>query len=426
MKKRGGKAVLRRDIGSAKPGSISDHWRFLLYSHDSWGLGHLKRSLTLAKALTARYPHANALVVTGSPCATQFELPSRCDVLKLPSVSKDAEGAYVSRSLSSDVSRTIELRSRLILESFRSFAPHLVLIDHQLTGLHGEALDMLREARQSGRFTIYGMRDVLDEPARVEREWDRHENFWALKHGYDRICVYGMHEVFDPRSQYPVLKNFQHKISFSGYVVAPLDATVRMPVPNLVPHVVVTMGGGQDGQDNVRHYLHCLSLAPPSWTSHIVTGPLMEREAVRKFKRMVQKMRMADRVRISRFHNKLPHLLQAADAVVSMAGYNSCAEILQSRLPAVLLPRTHPRKEQLIRARRLQELGLATSVEQAGPHALRAAVEQALCSLPRGTGDLMLDGAERLCDLTAEVLLSPSESARGTAMAASKSGMKRC
>lgn len=427
MKKLGGKALPGLGHGPFRLASLTDPWRFLLYSHDSWGLGHLKRNLALASALTARFPNANALVVTGSPCATQFDLPTNCDVLKLPSVSKDAEGSYISRSLSADVTRTIKLRSRLILESFRSFDPHLVLVDHQLTGLHGEALGMLHEARRTGRLTVYGMRDVLDEPSRVDREWDRHESFWALKHGYDRICVYGMPEVFDPRSQYSILRPFKHKVSFSGYVVAPLDATIRMPVPSMMPHVVVTMGGGQDGQENVKHYLQSLSLAPPSWTSHVVTGPLMDREAVREFKRAVQKMGMADRVRVSRFHNKLPHLLQAADAVVSMAGYNSCAEILQSRLPAVLLPRTHPRQEQLIRARRLQELGLATCLENVHPHALRAAVNTALAGSLRESSSLNLDGADRLCDLTAELLLSTSEPALGAArMAVSRGISKRC
>lgn len=385
--------------------------RFLLYSHDSWGLGHLRRTLAIAGALTSRFDRANVLIITGSPCATQFDLPLNCDVLKLPSISKDAEGNYVPRSLDSDIKDTIQLRSRLILEAYRAFQPHLILVDHQLTGLRSEALDMLREARASGRKTVYGMRDVLDTPEAVRREWDSHDCHWALKHGYDRICVYGSPEVFDPRRHYPMLASRRCITEFSGYVVAPVGAATRPPVTSLRPTVLVTLGGGQDGEQRLETYLAALAIRPATWDSHIIAGPLMDRQRVRHYKCQVPGMGLAERVRISRFHSNIPRLLQGADAVVAMAGYNSCAEILQSGVPAVFLPRTFPRKEQLIRARRLQEMGLGTCVEELDPVKLRCAVEQAL--LPTGKRPdnywFPLDGVDGLCDIVRTLLSKPRE-----------------
>ena len=391
---------------SNRPSSLAG-LRCLLYSHDSWGLGHLKRSLAIASALTTRFPDANVLVVTGSPCATQFNLPENCDVLKLPSVSKDAEGQYISRNLTDDVSRTIDLRSRLILEAYRSFKPHLVLVDHQLTGLHGEALPMLHEAHEADCILIYGMRDVLDDPEAVAVEWDRHENHWALRHGYESVCVYGTPEVFDPRTQYPMLAPHKDKVNFTGYIVSPLDYTTRLPVPTRIPHVLVTMGGGQDGRERLECFFDSLLQAPPTWTSHVLTGPLMEAGSVRHFKRLVQRMGMTQQVRVSRFHNNIPHLLQAADAVVSMAGYNSCAEILQSRIPAILLPRTTPRREQLIRAKRFQALGLAQCLTDLQPADLRDAIESALELRPHAPGRIDLEGTTRFCELV-EALVTRS------------------
>ena len=170
------------------------------------GLGHLRRSLAIAGEITAQFSHANALVVTGSPVATHFDLPERCDVLKLPAVSKDIEGEYVPRNLTGSISRTIELRERLIIESYRSFDPHLVIVDHQLIGMHGEALSMLREAREHGKSLVYGMRDVLDAPDKVAKAWDSPEHRWALHHAYDKIYVYGTPEVFDARMLYAALQ----------------------------------------------------------------------------------------------------------------------------------------------------------------------------------------------------------------------------
>ena len=80
--------------------SNTQYIRVLLYSHDSWGLGHLRRGLAIADAITTWFANADVLIITGSPCATQFELPARCDVLKLPAVSKDLQGLYIPRKLS--------------------------------------------------------------------------------------------------------------------------------------------------------------------------------------------------------------------------------------------------------------------------------------------------------------------------------------
>ena len=374
--------------------------RLLLYSHDSWGLGHLRRSLAIARAITARFAEADVLIVTGSPCATQFELPDRCDVVKLPSVSKDMRGQYVSRTLSGCVSRTIELRSRLIVESYRSFDPHIVIVDHQLIGLQGEALGMLRAARSHGKTLIYGMRDVLDAPEVVARSWDTHESHWALTHAYDRIYIYGTPEVFDPCEEYEALKPFQHKIEFTGYIVAaPQDMTRRQPIPSLRKKVLVTMGGGEDGQRGVDTYMQALQIKPAAWDSHIVTGPLMDQARVWHYEREIHRLGLADRVRISRYSAYLPQLVQESDAVVSMAGYNSCADIMKSRVPAILMPRLHPRKEQLIRAQRLEQMGLVSCLADADPEQLRDAIEQAVERQGSMEGYPSLDGLDTLCGM---------------------------
>ncbi|HYX92278.1 MAG TPA: hypothetical protein VE782_12005, partial [Myxococcaceae bacterium] len=46
-----------------------------------------------------------------------------------------------------------------------------------------------------------------------------------------------------------------------------------------------------------------------------------------------------------------------ADCVISMGGYNNVCELLASRKKALVVPRVTPRREQWIRAERLQRLG---------------------------------------------------------------------
>jgi len=378
--------------------------RVLLYSHDSWGLGHLRRSLAIAGALTAHDALCNVLVVTGSPCATQFNIPERCDILKLPTVSKDEQGQYIPRSFSSGISETVDLRRRLILESYRSFDPHLVVVDHQLIGMSGEILDTLREARQQGKKLVYGMRDVLDEPSVVHSAWDSSDHRWALTQAYDRIFIYGTPDIYDSRIHYPVLEPVRNKIEFTGYIAAPLRKTTRNAIPPFRKKVLVTMGGGEDGGDRIESYLEALMIRPVAWDSHIVTGPLMDQGQARHFKRVVHRNGLADRVRVSRFYPDLPNLLHESDAVVSMAGYNSCAEIMQSGVPAVLMPRCHPRKEQLIRATRFEELGLAHCVVGNNPEVIRQAVETALEGRQSPQQVPRLDGLDEFCRIVEELL----------------------
>ena len=373
--------------------------RVLLYSHDSFGLGHFRRNLAIARAMVAQAPDVNVLMISGSPCATQFALPERCDVVKLPSVGKDPGGAYIPRYLSIPLSQTLDLRRRLIEAAYSSFDPDVIVVDHQLRGLHGEALPMVRAGRKSGKLTIFGMRDIVDSTEIVERDWGSDECRDVLAEDYEHIVIYGDREVFDSVSEYPVLQPFRHKISSVGYVASPVDRRSPRAIPTLEQHVLVTVGGGEDGFERVEAYLEALNLAPTTWRSHIITGPLMEEGQARACRNLVDRSRHRNSIRISRFHGDIPGLMQQADAVVSMAGYNSCAEILRSRKPVVLLPRDRMRHEQRIRAERFAARGLAQSINTPDPAELRDALERALGQSAATPESPNLDGLHNMCRL---------------------------
>jgi predicted glycosyltransferase len=378
---------VRRDFDCPAASSSGDplEWcgprsaqRFLLYSHDAWGLGHLRRSLTIAAGLAAAFPLADILIITGSPCATLFPTPPRVGLVKVPSVSKSASGEYVPRSLAGSLAETLELRRRLILECYRSFRPTLLLVDHKVIGLAGEAYELLREAREDGVHTLLGIRDVIDSPGAVALEWSSAHCRWALSEGYERVCVYGSPEVFDTRLEYPLPPELGARVEFTGYVVrsAPAGTERRNGAR---PKVLVTMGGGQDGLEHLESYLTGLEQHRPDWGSVLIGGPLLDERDARRLRHRADAL---GNVEVRRFHADLPWCLAECDAVVGMAGYNTCAEILLSRRPSVLLPRTHPRMEQAIRAERLQKLGLTTSLIDPRPAEIVAAVGRALAGGP--------------------------------------------
>lgn len=375
--------------------------RIQLHSHDSFGLGHLRRTMTIAESLRARFPASSILVTTGSPCATHFQNGPGIDIVKLPSVTKNGSGAYVSRSLSLEIDSVVELRRKLLDQIHESFRPDLLIVDHQVLGLADELDTVLAAARERGTRTILGVRDIIDSADVVAREWGRPRARRALAHEYDRVCVYGDPGVFDPRHEYPMPTELRDRLEFVGYV-ARTDAPVRVPrEESQRPRVLVTVGGGEDGSGRVETFLDSLEIATPHFDSTIILGPLYDQERGRLIKK---RLRDVPGVEVQMFHADVPHLLSRSDAVVSMAGYNSVVEILQSGVPAVLCPRSFPRREQLIRAERMHQRGLAECVSSPSPRALRAAVERALLSECDAAQRPPLDGAERLADVAIDLL----------------------
>src|SRR5262249_50100146 len=104
--------------------------RFLFYSHDSYGLGHVRRTIAVATRLIEDFRSPSALVLTGSPRAHYFRYPPRCDYVKLPSVTKARDGRYVPRELDLPLEQTVRLRGHLIFESVSSFCPRVAIADH--------------------------------------------------------------------------------------------------------------------------------------------------------------------------------------------------------------------------------------------------------------------------------------------------------
>ena len=106
---------------SSSGASASADFRILLYSHDTFGLGHLRRSRTIATALTDGHADRSALIVTGSPIAGRFDFAERIDHVRLPGVVKQPDGSYTSLSLSMPIDEMVNLRGKIITATAREF-----------------------------------------------------------------------------------------------------------------------------------------------------------------------------------------------------------------------------------------------------------------------------------------------------------------
>lgn len=330
----------------------------LFYCHDTFGLGHFRRTVSVASALVRQRSDLSALIVTGSPLAHAFRLPARIDYLKLPSVAKVGAGHYAARPLDLEFAALSALRAEQLAAAARHLRPELVVVDNVPAGLAGELRAALRILRGRSRIVL-GLRDIVDEPARVRRSWTLDGSYELLEEVYDRILVYGERDVFDVVAAYAVPPEPARRTRYVGY----LARTAQRPLQRVRrrPLVLVTVGGGEDGGPLLRAALAARASAaddPAAWL--VVTGPFLpteERAPLEALARRLPSTRLVD------FVDDVPAWMGAADAVVSMAGYNSVCELLASGAPAVLVPRVEPRVEQLIRARALERRGLARVID---------------------------------------------------------------
>ena len=139
-------------------------FRVLIYSHDTMGLGHLRRCSTIAHSLVRGYPDVSVLILSGSPIIGSFDFRSRIDFVRIPGVIKLRNGEYTSLNLGIDFEQTIHMRAEIIKHTADIFAPDMVIVDKEPLGLRGEIEDTLRMLKRRGTRLILGLRDIMDDP----------------------------------------------------------------------------------------------------------------------------------------------------------------------------------------------------------------------------------------------------------------------
>jgi len=360
--------------------------RTLLYSHDTFGLGHLRRSRTIATALIEADPDCSALIVTGSPIAGRFDFPQRVDHVRLPGVVKLADGSYTSSSLRMDIDKMVSLRGAIIATAEREFQPDLLIVDKEPWGFRREMAETLKAARDRGARIVLGIRDVLDDEDALALEWERKGAVDAIEEFYDEIWIYGIPQICRPLTGLGLSARMESRAIYTGYLrrdAADWPAEPGSDLPE--PYILATTGGGGDGTALVGWVLRAYE-ADPALSPHalIVCGPFMNAPDRQDFD--VRAAALGGRVSALGFHARLERLLEGASGVVAMGGYNTFCEILSMDKPAIIAPRTQPRREQIIRAAAAEDLGLVRmlSPERDGnsARAMVAAI-RGLASQPR-------------------------------------------
>jgi predicted glycosyltransferase len=347
------------------------HKRVLIYSHDTFGLGHLRRCRTIAHSLVDADKDLSVLILSGSPIIGSFDFRARVDFVRIPGVIKLRNGEYTSLNLHIRIEETLEMRASIIKHTAEIFDPDLFIVDKEPLGLRGEVRPTLDMLRRRGAPVVLGLRDVMDEPERLAPEWQRKAVLPALQRYYDEIWVYGLPQICEPLEGIALPESVMRRLVYTGYLRRSVPALPSGgPDPFDEPFLLVTPGGGGDGENLVdwvlRAYESDARLPHPAL---VVFGPFMQPELQAEFAARVARL---ERVKAITFDARLESLLAKAHGVVAMGGYNTFCEILSFDKRALIVPRTKPRLEQHIRSSRAEELGLVKMLPDDGKREARA------------------------------------------------------
>lgn len=388
--------------------------RILVYSHDTYGLGNIRRMLAIATELGRCLEDTSVLMLSGSPMLQGFRIPANVDYVKLPSITRTTNEEYSTRSLRLNVDELLELRANIALAAVADFRPDVILVDKKPYGVRNEleAAIVYAKTQLPDTALVLVLRDVLDEPVATMRAWRNGGYTAAIDRFFDRVLVLGTPSIFDMRHEYDLPRSVCEKLRFCGYIRRAhssrhrADVRRELGVPDAGRLVLVTPGGGQDGARIVQAYADAIPAlhATPGVASLIVTGPEMEAAQRRSIERAIAGVAGA---RIIEFTADMMSVMDAADVVVCMGGYNTLCEVATLRKRAVVVPRAQPVKEQAIRAERFARAGVVSVLDPdaLNPDRLAAMVRAQLdAANPSSDGRLLLTALPRVTRHVAALL----------------------
>ena len=396
--------------------------RVLFYSHDTFGLGHLRRCRAIAHSLVENFDDLSVLILSGSPIIGSFDFRTRVDFVRIPGVIKLRDGEYTALSLPMGLNKTLEMRSAIIQRTAETFAPDVFIVDKEPLGLRGEVLETLHMLKKAGTRLVLGIRDVMDEPAALAPEWERKKVLPALRELYDEIWIYGLSQICEPLADIGLPQRVRRKTTYTGYLPRSVPTPIRPSPPpeiTMAPHLLVTTGGGGDGDTLIEWVLRAYEsdqMLP--YPALLVLGPFMPPEDQAAFINRAAKLK---RVEAIIFDPNMESLEQNAVGIVAMGGYNTFCEILSLDKRAIIVPRTEPRLEQYIRASRAEELGLVRMLADDGTYDPKVMAD-ALRALPRQSRPSevvipgLLEGLVNVNRLVAPSIMPQDEAPPATAL----------
>ena len=380
--------------------------KIIYYCQHVLGMGHYFRSLEICKAFKG---HEVILVSGGT--SMNMPVPEHVREVSLMPLTMDSNFSRLeSDSDIGTVEQIKAVRQQALYDLFLSECPDLFMVELFPFGRKAFGFELIpifdgiRQRRLCQSRVVCSLRDVLVE----KKDTQAYESrvIALLNQWFDALLIHSDAAIVRLDDTFSRMKDIRIPLVYTGFVTPrPLkgDRTAirhKHGIDDDSRLIVASAGGGKVGfvlLDAVIRAFEMISVETDIYLQ-IFTGPFMESDAVLRLQEME-----TDRIAVSRFTPDFPAWLCAADLSVSMAGYNTCMNILAARVPSLVWPFSQNR-EQRLRAERISEMGGMRILEDADlkPDHLAGLMSRILTEGIRPGDSVDLDGA----DHTANWILS--------------------
>lgn len=366
--------------------------KIALYCQHVLGVGHFHRSQELCRALADQH---DVTMILGGPDVV-FS-PDGFRVFKLPGLEMDHDFKNLQpceEGLSLDEVKT--KRAAMLLELFRQQGFDIFITELYPFGRKAFRfeLDPLLGAIRDNSFApckvLCSLRDIL-----VERKEDT-EKFESrvirkLARFYDGVLIHSdpdfirIEETFHQAEAIPV------PYRYTGFINRQVKTKTAFHPPgkNNRRLVVASIGGGNVGEELLFAAARAISLdTDHDFTLQIFTGLYSGEKVLSSLKEYENQW-----IQVDRFSAEFKNWLAHADVSISMAGYNSCMDVLSANTIGLLYPFNQNQEQRL----RVQKFAGKTSLqlleaEDLQPATLLKRIKGAVSS-PRPRTAVNLDGA---------------------------------
>ncbi|MFN2354128.1 MAG: glycosyltransferase family protein [Desulfopila sp.] len=344
--------------------------KIVYYCQHVLGIGHFHRSLAICRELAAA--HDVTMITGGAPVETGdeqiafFQLPGLMMDATFNNLAPTGTGTNTEKEPPDTEPATLETvkrrRAALLYTFFEEHRPDACIIELYPFGRKSfrfeldPVLQAIRDGRLPGCHVFCSLRDILVE--RHDSGKFEQRVITTLNDFFDGLLIHGDKKCIALDATFSRLHDITIPMAYTGYVTPFIPAAPRADVrhnlgfSDATSLIVASIGGGNVGSELLLSMAEAMSfmdvMDDPFLHLQIFTGPYIDNNDL---------TRLSDhsdaRITVSRFTAEFMHWLRAADLSVSMAGYNTTMNILQSGVPALLYP-FGQNQEQLLR---LQALG---------------------------------------------------------------------
>lgn len=338
--------------------------RVLIYCQHVLGMGHLIRSMAIARALK----NCAVTFINGGESLSGVDVPAWIRIENLPSISSDSEFKKLNIH---DQGMTLEevkqTRKHRLLELYESIRPDVLLIELFPFGRKQfafELLPLLAHIRLAGSSTrvVCSLRDILvTKPDQV-----RHEDWVvSLMNRYFDLLLIHSDPTFQTLDEtFSRCSDLQCDVQYTGFVTQDSETlsdshAIEPALPsNDIPLVLASVGGGRVGYELLDSSIRASAVLIRRLPHRMLlfTGPYMPEQQYAQLHHLAAQH---SHIQVRRFTSSFESFMHQADLSISMAGYNTCMNLLKTGTRALVLPFTgHKNDEQTIRARKLEQRGI--------------------------------------------------------------------